>query len=113
MGDSERENLTIGQAAVAEPEAPEIPALPEPETPQPSWWEKLIDAETGPGPISSYMNHPINFTADEGGAQLARGLTGIFDNLNRALIDVLVGGFKIWWKHRPAPPSEAPNPHGA
>jgi hypothetical protein len=101
---------TIAQAALADPQDDGMdPAgISAPEPPRPSWWDRLITAETGEGPISNYRNHPINFTGDDGGARLARGLTGLFENLNLAIVDLLVGAVQLLWK-KPSPAGEPPN----
>lgn len=56
---------------------------------------RLLTAETGPGPISQYIDHPLNFSQSNGMAQIIRGLSGIIDNLNLAIIDILVGGLRF------------------
>jgi hypothetical protein len=101
---------TIAEAALVDPlEGEAVPAgIVAPEPPRPSWWDRLITAETGEGPIASYRDHPINFTGDDGGARLARGLTGLFENLNLAVVDLIVGAVQLLWK-KPAPVVDSPN----
>jgi hypothetical protein len=103
---------TIAEAALVDPlEGEDDPAgIPAPEPARPSWWDRLITAETGEGPISSYRNHPINFTGDDGGARLARGLTGLFENLNLAVVDLVVGAVQVFvFRKPPSPAGEPPN----
>lgn len=66
------------------------------EAPKPSILDRIFTAETGPGRLSDYKEHTLNFTGDEPGSRIARGLTGIFENaLNLAIIDLLVGGGQL------------------
>jgi hypothetical protein len=105
------EGPTIAEAALVDPLDEETtPAgMPAPEPSRPSWWDRLISAETGEGPLSSYRDHTINFTGDEGGARLARGMTGLFDNLNLAVVDLVVGAVQLLLKKRPSPAGDVPN----
>lgn len=48
-------------------------------------------AETGPGAIEDYVEHPLNFRGSKGVAQILRGATGIAGNLNYAIIDIGLG----------------------
>jgi len=59
------------------------------------FFEKVLKADTGEGSIESYIEHPLNFSKSEGLAQVLRGITGIFGNLELALIDVLMGFLKM------------------
>lgn len=94
---------TIAGAANSYDDAPvsdvpvEVPA-PQPQTP--GWFERLFSRETGEGPVSTYMDHSFNLTGDEGGARFARGLTGLFETGNLAIIDLLVGGFQMFVGYR-------------
>jgi hypothetical protein len=107
------DDKTIADAALDlnenDPVSAEISA---PEAARPSWWDRLITAETGEGPLSSYRNHTINFTGDDGGARLARGMTGLFDNLNLAVVDLVVGAVQLLMRNsikRPSPAGDVPN----
>jgi hypothetical protein len=63
-------------------------------------WSALHDflfKPTGPGPISEYKDHPLNFNQSNGLAQILRGLTGLFTDLGYALVDIVVGGYR--WAH--------------
>lgn len=53
-------------------------------------------AETGPGPVSDYIDVPLNFLRSEGLAQVLRGLTGFLGSLNYAIVDVLVGSYRLF-----------------
>lgn len=91
------DDRTIADAALADDreEAPVPVGIPAAEPPRPSWWDRLMTAETGEGPIAGYRDHTLNFTNDEVGARFARGLTGLFDNLNLAVIDLLISGIQM------------------
>jgi hypothetical protein len=52
-------------------------------------------AKTGDGPISEYLNHPLNSKNSEGVAQILRGFTGIFGSLDYGIIDVALGSIKV------------------
>ena len=80
---------SVGDIAFGESEETERNAEPVPE-PE-AWWKRILTAETGPGPVSDYRDHPLNPGASVGCAHVLRGLTGIFGSLNLALADVAVG----------------------
>ena len=48
-------------------------------------------AKTGEGSIADYIDHPLNFNKKEGTAQILRGLTGMFCELDLAIIDIGLG----------------------
>lgn len=52
---------------------------------------KVMTAQTGEGSIESYIEHPMNVLNNKAGARILRGLTGIFGNLDLAIIDIVVG----------------------
>jgi hypothetical protein len=56
----------------------------------------LLKTPTGPGEIADYVGHPLNFDGSAGMAQVLRGLTGIFDNLALAVVDIAIG--VVRWK---------------
>lgn len=58
-------------------------------------WRALIFAETGPGSIDDYIQHPLNWKESRGLAQVIRGLTGMFDSLRYAIIDIIMGGYRF------------------
>lgn len=53
--------------------------------------QKALTAQTGEGSVESYMEHPMNVLNNTAGARILRGLTGIFGNLDLAIIDIVVG----------------------
>lgn len=57
----------------------------------PEW----LKAPTGEGKIEDYIDHPMNFNNSKPVAQVLRGLTGMFNNLNYAAIDVVLGIMKM------------------
>lgn len=58
--------------------------------------KKLITTETGPGPISEYIDHPMNFNKSKGLARILRGLSGFMGNsLKLAIIDIVIGGLEF------------------
>ncbi|MBK5251097.1 MAG: hypothetical protein JJE29_00405 [Peptostreptococcaceae bacterium] len=56
----------------------------------------FLNTPTGPGSIDEYMDHPLNFNESKGMAQIIRGLTGFVDDMALAIIDILVGGFRLF-----------------
>jgi len=54
-----------------------------------------LKTKTGEGPISSYIDHPLNFNNSDAMAHIIRGATGFFDSLDLAIIDIAVGIFKM------------------
>lgn len=52
---------------------------------------KVLTTPTGPGPVSDYLDHPLNFNRSEGMARIIRGMTGYAGNLNLAIIDISAG----------------------
>lgn len=77
-----------------------IEVLNKPRFEVPQW----LKSPTGGGSIESYVNHPLNFNGSWGLAQVIRGLTGIFTNLDYAVIDIVMGALKM---------SNASKPKGA
>ena len=66
----------------------QLPKLP---LPDPS----ILKAKTGPGQVSEYVNHPMNFKHSQGAAQMIRGFTGILGDLDLAVIDITLGAFEL------------------
>lgn len=58
----------------------------------PEW----LTARTGPGPVEDYINHPLNFVKSPGIAQVIRGFAGMFNKLDYAIIDILIGGLRFF-----------------
>lgn len=90
------QDRTIAQAAEQPIEEEPLPEIPAADPPGPGMLERLFSAETGPGDIDSYMHDPLNLTDDKGGAQVARGLTGLLNLGRLAIIDLVVGGVRIF-----------------
>lgn len=94
----------IGDYVVPELEQEQQPAEgPELEQEQPSFKERFgfLLSDTGPGPVDSYMDHPLNFSRSAGLAQVIRGLTGLLGSLEYAVVDIAVG--LIRWRSDIAP----------
>jgi hypothetical protein len=73
---------------------------------QPGLFARLFKAETGPGDVEAYLDHPLNFDKSLGLAQVIRGATGLFGELKLAVIDVAFGLLN-WFRRRPGPPAPA------
>lgn len=52
---------------------------------------EFLKAKTGPGNVESYIDHPMNLKKNEHFARVLRGLTGMFNSLDYAIIDVVIG----------------------
>jgi len=77
---------------------------PEEEGAAPGLLKRILSAQTGPGEISEYQDHPMCYDKSEGLAQIIRGLTGIVRvDLRLAVIDILVGAVR-WLRRAPASP---------
>lgn len=55
------------------------------------WWTRLTTSQTGPGPITDYIQHPFNVNRSSGLGQVLRGLTGLLGTLDLAVVDIIVG----------------------
>jgi len=60
----------------------------------------FLNTPTGPGSIDDYMEHPLNFNESKGMAQIIRGLTGFVDDMALAIIDIVVGSFRIFKENK-------------
>ena len=69
----------------------------------PAW----LTAKTGDGPISAYIDNPLNFSASPGLAQVIRGLSGMFGAMDYAIIDVVMGSMRWAKERRPVDESAA------
>lgn len=67
-------------------------------------WLQWLKSEPGPGDVDSYRQHPLNWDGSYEVAQVLRGLTGLLGNLRLAVVDLLMGGFRILSRRPPAPP---------
>lgn len=64
----------------------------------------FLKAETGPGGIEEYIEHPLNFSSSKGLARMIRGLTGILGSLNLAIIDIVIGGLEFMKEKKASAP---------
>jgi hypothetical protein len=55
----------------------------------------ILKAKTGEGSIEDYMQHALNFNKSRGTAQILRGCTGLFGELELAVIDIALGSFEL------------------
>lgn len=55
---------------------------------------KFLFTKTGAGSVGDYVDHPLNFDGSQGMAQMIRGATGFFNDLDIAIIDIVVGFFR-------------------
>lgn len=66
----------------------------EPVATQPGWLSRIMTADTGEGEVEDYLDHPLNFNKSRWLARILRGLTGMFGNLRKALVDIGVGSIE-------------------
>jgi hypothetical protein len=52
---------------------------------------EFLKAKTGSGSVEDYIDHPMNLKKNEHFARVLRGLTGMFNSLDYAIIDVVIG----------------------
>lgn len=64
---------------------------------KPGFFEKLLTARTGPGAVTDYKEHPLNFRHSEGLSQVIRGVTGLAGDLDRAFLDIIFGLLRELW----------------
>jgi hypothetical protein len=59
--------------------------------------KKILTTETGPGPLSDYTDHPMNFNKSKGLARILRGISGFLggNSLRLAIIDIVVGALEF------------------
>lgn len=82
-----------------------IRGLEDPPVQQPGFAiPEFLKAKTGPGSVEEYINHPMNIKKNEHFARMLRGFTGMFNSLDYAIIDVIVGALGFM-KKPPAPPA--------
>ena len=76
----------------------DAPDVPSPVAPAPTIRvPEFLRAKTGPGAVDEYINHPLNIAGNEDFARIIRGLTGMFNSLDYAVVDILVGVVKFAW----------------
>lgn len=56
--------------------------------------------KTGPGPVESYLDHPMNPKSSSGMARMLRGFTGIAGDLDLAVIDIALGALEMAMEKR-------------
>lgn len=89
---------TVDQYAADQEESERIQLGPQElvEDPAPSGINlSFLKAQTGPGDISEYVNHPLNFAKSEGLGQVIRGLTGMLGELRYAIVDIVMGAMRF------------------
>lgn len=55
----------------------------------------FIKAKTGEGSIEDYLEHPLNFNHSKGMGRMIRGLTGLFGDLDLAIVDIMIGALDV------------------
>jgi hypothetical protein len=55
----------------------------------------FLKSPTGEGDLKEYKTHLLNFNGSKGMARIIRGCTGLFGNLNFAVIDIIIGIFDL------------------
>jgi hypothetical protein len=92
--DSKAEDIIIDEEIIAEENNPKITSSPER-----SFFD-ILKTKTGEGSIESYMENPLNLNHSQGLAQILRGLTGFVGALDLAILDLIIGGFKIYTDYK-------------
>lgn len=93
MPETTLKNMIENENLNSEPQAEE---MQQPTDPQPKSINLgFLQTKTGSGDIADYIDHPMNFRHNEGMAQILRGLTGLFDDLDLAIIDIFVGAYRL------------------
>jgi len=72
-------------------EETEEEASVEPEKPL---WQKIVFADSLDKPLSDYRGHPLNFDGKDSTSRIIRGGEGILGNLNKAMIDIIIGAIQ-------------------
>jgi hypothetical protein len=67
---------------------------------------EFLKAKTGEGSIENYINHPLNIKENVHLARVLRGLTGMFNALDYAIIDIIVGALGFMKKPTSPPASQ-------
>jgi hypothetical protein len=60
----------------------------------------FLKSPTGEGDLKEYKTHLLNFNGSKGMARIIRGCTGLFGNLNFAVIDIIIGIFDLTSKKK-------------
>jgi hypothetical protein len=88
--DSKAEDIIIDEEIIAEENNPKNNSSPER-----SFFD-ILKTKTGEGSIESYIENPLNLNHSQGLAQILRGLTGFVGALDLAILDLIIGGFKVY-----------------
>jgi hypothetical protein len=88
--DSKAEDIIIDEEIVVEENIPKNVNSPE------RGFFDILKTKTGEGSIENYMENPLNLNHSQGLAQILRGLTGFVGALDLAILDVIIGGFKVY-----------------
>jgi hypothetical protein len=88
--DSKAEDIIIDEEIIVEENNPKITKSPE------GSFLEILKTKTGEGSIESYMENPLNLNHSQGLAQILRGLTGFVGALDLAILDLIIGGFKVY-----------------
>jgi len=52
---------------------------------------KIFNAPSPKKKVEEYLNHPLNFDQEISTGRIIRGVEGIIGNLDRAMVDVILG----------------------
>ena len=98
------EELETGGESTANPgqEGVDTPTSTGSETPVPDFLTK----PTGSGPVSSYVDHPMNFRNSDGLARMIRGFEGLLGQLDYWPVDVTIGLMQEIWEWISRSPGE-------
>lgn len=66
----------------------------------------FLKAQTGPGDVADYVNHPLNFAKSEGLGQVIRGLTGMLGEMRYAIVDIIMGAMRFSQERKKVTPIE-------
>lgn len=56
-----------------------------------SFIEKLLTSDSSPKSVESFKTHALNWDGKESTARIIKGLEGLLGNLDKAVIDLLMG----------------------
>lgn len=60
--------------------------------------KELLKRKTGVGDLENYIDVPLNINKSKEIAHILRGISGLFGDLNGAIVDILVGSVKMIYK---------------
>lgn len=61
---------------------------------------RFLKVKSPDTPLESYKNHPLNFLKSEGLGQVIRGFEGLFGELKYAIVDIVIGGIRLFFEKR-------------